>query len=434
MKATWDKLDKNWMGFEIEVEAEQFANAVNRAYQKLVKKVKVPGFRPGKAPRIVLERTVGKEALHQEALEILVPEVYEEAVQAHNIEPINQPELDLDQFEEGKPLILKGKVEVKPEVQLGKLVGFELEETPSEVTEQEIDAQLESLRDRVASLQTDEGGEIKEKSFAVIDFEGFVDGVPFEGGKAENYTLEVGSGTFIPGFEDQLVGAKVGEERDVKVTFPTEYHSEQLAGKDASFKVKVQEVKCKQLPDLDDAFAAEVSKFQTLDELRSDIAKRLQEEAAQKADRNFRNKLVEAVAADAKLEVPHTLVHSRVHDMLHDFEQRLASQGMNLELYSQITGKTHDVLHDEFHEPAEKAVRADLVMEAVAKQEGLTVEEAEVDAEFNQMAALYKSQVAQIRQLQKSRSYRDRVRTDLMLRKAVEHLVRLNKTPQEQAG
>lgn len=434
MKATWDKLDKNWVSFEIEVDAEQFGKACDQAYKKLVGRVKVPGFRPGKAPRVILERTIGQEAFFQEALEIVVPQAYDQAVSEHGIQPIDQPELNVEQVAAGQPVIVKGKVEVKPEVQLGKVSGFGIAKTAPEVTDAEIDAQLQSLAERVAAVQTDESGEVKSGSYAVIDFEGFVDDVPFEGGKAENYTLEIGSGTFIPGFEDQLVGAKVGEERDVKVTFPTEYQSEQLAGKDASFKVKVNEVKQKVLPTFDDAFAAEVSKFKTLDELRADIANRLQEQARQQSDRDYRNQLVEAVAAEAEVEVPHTMVHSRVHDMLHDFENRLSSQGLTMEAYSQITGKSHHDLHEEFHEPAVKAVRADLVMEAFAKQEGLTVDDAELDTEFNEMASIYKNQVAQIRQLQKSRSYREQLRTDMLLRKAVDRLVSLNEAPQEQAG
>jgi trigger factor len=426
MKATWDKLEKNWMQFEVEVAAEEFANAVDAAYRKLSQRVTIPGFRPGKAPRALFERNYGKETLVQEAVEALLPRVYGEAVDQAKVDPIDQPEVELVQAEEGKSFIFKGKVQVTPEVTLGKLSGFGIEKPSGEVTAEQVDQQLNQLRERMATLVTDDSNEVKQGSFAVIDFEGFVDGVAFEGGKGENHTLEIGSGSFIPGFEEQLVGAKVGENRDVKVTFPEQYHAEHLAGKEALFKVTVKEAKKKELPELNDEFAADVSRFQTLAELRADIESRLADNAKANAKKEYEQKVVEAVAGEATVELPEVLVHRRVHDMMHEFEHNLASQGYSMDLWQQATGKSSHDLHEELEEPAKKSVKTDLVLGAVAKQANIEVAEAEVEAEFDQMLAQYKGQEKEINQLRKNPNYRDRVRETLLVNKTIEHLVNLN--------
>jgi trigger factor len=426
MKATWDKLENNWMQFEVEVAAEEFAKAVDAAYRKLSQRVTIPGFRPGKAPRALFERNYGKETLVQEAVEALLPRVYGEAVDQGKVEPIDQPEVELVQAEEGKPFIFKGKVQITPEVALGKLSGFDVAQPTSEVTAEQVDQQLTQLRERMATLVTDESNEVKQGSFAVIDFEGFVDGVAFEGGKGENYTLEIGSGSFIPGFEEQLVGAKVGDSPELKVTFPEQYHAEQLAGKEALFKVTVKEAKKKELPELNDEFAADVSRFQTLAELRTDIESRLAENAKANAAKEYQQKIVEAVAADATVDLPEVLVHRRVHDMMHEFEQNLASQGYSMDLWAQATGKSSHDLHEELEEPAKKSVKTDLVLGAVAKQANIAVSEAEIEAEFDQMLAQYKGQEKEINQLRKNPNYRDRVRETLLVNKTIEHLVSLN--------
>ena len=430
MKATWDKLEKNWMQFHIEVEAEQFTKAIDAAFRKLNQKVTVPGFRPGKAPRALFERNYGKETLVQEAVEQLLPRVYSEAVDQNEVTPIDQPEIDLVQVEDGKDFIFKGKVQVTPEVKLGKLAGFGLTPATGEVSAEQVDEQLNSLRDRMATLVTDDAGEVKQGSFAIIDFEGFVDGEAFEGGKGENYTLEIGSGQFIPGFEEQLVGAKVGDNVDVKVTFPEQYHAEHLAGKEALFKVTVREVKRKELPELTDEFAADVSRFETLAELRADLENRLKESAKANAEKEFQNSVIDAVANEAEVEIPHVLVHRRVHDMLHEFEHNLAAQGYSMELWQQATGKSHDDLHAELEEPATKSVKNDLVLAAVAKQEGIAVSEAEVEAEFDDMLARFKGQEKEIKQLRKNPNYRGQVKDSLLTQKTVKHLVTLNTAPQ----
>ncbi len=426
MKATWDKLEKNWMQFEVEVEASEFSKSVEAAFRKMNRQVTIPGFRRGKAPRAIFERVYGKEALVQEAVDQLLPRAYSEALEQGQIEPIAQPEIEVVQAEEGQPFIFKGKVQVTPEVTLGRLSGFGIEKEVPEVTDEEVEEQLNALRERLATLVTDESGEVAEGSFAVIDFEGFIDGEPFEGGKGEGYTLEIGSGSFIPGFEEGLVGAKAGETRDVNVTFPEEYHAEHLAGKPAVFKVTVHEVKKKELPELNDEFAQQVSPFKTVEELRADIKNRLSEAAAEKAEQEFRNKIIEAVADEASVEVPEVLVHDKVHDMIHDFEHQLAHQGITLELWHQITGKTHEDLHNEFGPQATKSVKVDLVLSAVAKQVGLTVTDAELEAEFDRLLALYPNQQSYIKQLRQSAVYRARLRSDLLKQKTVEHLVEIN--------
>lgn len=432
MKATWDRLEKNVLQFKVEVESERFAQAVDAAYKKLVRSARIPGFRPEKAPRPIFERYYGKESLIQQAVEDLLPEAYAEALAEGQVEPIDQPQIELEQVEEGADFIFKGTVQVKPEVKLGRIEGFGLEYPEVKVTDEQVEEQLNQLRERMAQLVPDESGEVKQGSFAVIDFEGYIDGEKFDGGSAEGVTLEIGSGQFIPGFEDQLVGMKVGDEKEIQVTFPEDYHAEHLQGKNASFKVKVKDLKQKELPALDDAFAASVSRFQTLQELRADIENKLKEAAQSQAERDFRNKVVEAVTAEAEVEVPEVLTHRRIHTLIDDFAHSLARQGVTLEYYLQATGKDHDALHQEFEEPAQKQVKADLVLEAVAKQEGLEATEAEIEAEFDAMAGLYQSQANEIERLRRDPEYRGRVRESLLRHKALNLLVDRNRPAAEE--
>jgi len=430
MKATWDKLENNWMQFEVEVEAIQFTKAVDTAFRKLNQRVNIPGFRRGKAPRTLFERMYGKESLVQEAVDELLPAAYTDAIAQGDVYPIDRPDVQIEQAEEGKAFVFKGKVQVRPEATLGRISGFDLQAPSAEVAPEQVDQQLESLRTRAATMVTDESGEVKPGSFAIIDYEGFVDDVAFEGGKGENHTLEIGSGSFIPGFEDGLTGAKVGEYREVNATFPEQYHAEHLAGKTALFKVTVKEVKQKLLPELNDEFAAEVSPFQTLQELRADIENRLKESAKANAEKEFRNSIIEAVSNDAAVDVPEVLVHQRVHDMIHDFEHDLTRQGMNWELYTQITGRSEHDLHEELEAPAKRGVKADLVLAAVARKEGLTVTEADIEAEFDRMLAAFPDQQSDIKKLRKSVSYRERMREGLLIQKTMDYLVSVNTAPQ----
>jgi trigger factor len=294
------------------------------------------------------------------------------------------------------------------------------------VTDEHVEEQINALRERLATLVTDEAGEVVQGSFAVIDFEGFVDGEPLEGGKGEGYTLEVGSKTFIPGFEEGLLGAKVGETREVNVTFPEDYRPEHLAGKPAVFKVTVHEVKKKELPEVNDEFAQQVSPFKTVEELRADIKNRLTEAAEASAEQEFRQQIVDAVTDEAAVDVPDVLVHDKIHEMIRDFEIQLAQQGFTLEQWHAVTGKSHEDLHTELRPRAERSVKTALVLAAVAKKEGLTVADAEIEAEFDRLLALYPNQKAEVQKLRRNEAYRARVREDLLTQKAIDHLVALN--------
>ncbi|BDG61526.1 trigger factor [Caldinitratiruptor microaerophilus] len=429
MKATWDRLEKNWMQFSVEVEADRFQRAIEDTYRRLVRRARIPGFRPGKAPRFIFERYYGKENLLAEAAQALVPEAYAEAVDQGGVEPIDEPEIDVDTLEEGKPLTFRGKVQVKPEVKLGRLSGFDIEEPKVEVTEEDVDRQLQQLRERVAQIVPDEGGEVRAGSYAVVDIEGTVDGQPLPEGKQEGRTLEIGTGRLLPDFENQLLGARVGETRTVELTYPDDHPDERLRGKKASYTVTVRDLKVKELPELNDDFAKQVGPFETLQELRSDVENRLRDSARAQAERDFRNKVVEAVVAEAEVEVPEVLVHRRLHELLDDFVRSLAAQGVTVQAYLQATGQDERALHDQFEEPARSLTKTDLVLEAVAAREGLQVSEAEIDAQLDALAGLYQGRQNSLASLRRSREYRARVRESLLKQKAIDHLVKLNRPP-----
>ncbi|MCL5045771.1 MAG: trigger factor [Actinobacteria bacterium] len=422
MKANWERIGKCAAQFEIEVDQDTVEKAMDRAYRKVVQKVNIPGFRRGKAPRFVVERFVGREALFQEAAETIIPEAYNEAVKESGLEPVDQPQVDFKEYEKGQPLIFKADVQVKPEVDLGTYKGLEVEEEVPVVSEEDVDRQIEFLRERAAEMVAVEDGALENGLFAVIDFEGSVDGTPFTGGSGQDYLLEIGSGTFVPGFEDQLIGAKPGEEREVNVTFPEDYRNKDLAGKAAQFQVSVKEVKRKVLPALDDEFARSVSQFQTLQELRADLSNRLREAAEAKARRSNENRIVEMVTAAANTELPEALVDRRIHRMIEDLEMQLRRQGLTLESYQQATGKSHESLHEDFRESAEKSVKTDLVLDAIAKKEGLEASEEEVDAEIEKMAKGYGDQSEAMKKYLSSSDNRDRLREAVRLDKAVKFL------------
>lgn len=428
MKATWEKTGPSTATFEVEVGQETIEKAMDQAYHKVVRRVSIPGFRKGKAPRAIVERFVGREALLEEALDIVVPEAYNEAVEQSGLDPIDQPKLDIVKMDLGEPLVFKAEVAVKPEVELGQYQGFEVEKESAEVTDEQVDRQLDLLRERQAQLvSVPDDQPLEHGQFAVMDFEGFLEGKPFEGGKAEGYLLEVGSGTFIPGFEDQMVGAKVGDEREIQVTFPEEYHAAELAGKPVTFQVRVREVKKKDLPAPDDEFAKSASPFQTLQELRQDLKNRLEEAAKARVDAEFERRAVEKVADAAKVDLPEVLVHRRVHRLMDDFASQLAASGLSLQDWMSQTGKDDHALHEEFEPTAEKQVKSDLVLEAVAKKEGLTVSDDEVRQEIERLIQSYGSQVEEARRYFSSAEGMDRVREALLLDKAVKHLATLQK-------
>ncbi|MEO3946990.1 trigger factor [Gorillibacterium sp. CAU 1737] len=429
MKATWEKIEKNQGVLTVEVEAERVAVALDKAFKKVAPKVSIPGFRKGKVPRSMFEARYGVESLFQDALDILLPEVYAEAIEETKIDPVDRPEIDVKEMAKGQALTFTAKVTVKPEVELGEYKGIEVEEKTADVTAEEVDAELKRLQERHAELVIAEEGEAAQTGdIAIIDFEGSVDGVLFEGGKAEKHSLELGSGSFIPGFEEQVVGMKKNEEKDVNVTFPEEYHSEDLKGKAAVFKVLLHDIKRKNLPELDDEFAKDVSEFDTLDEYKADIEKRLKEQKEETAKREKENAVVAKVAENAQVDVPEVMVDNEVDNMFKEFANRLQQQGMNLELYTQFTGQTEDVIKGEMREEAARRVRSNLVLEAVAKAESIEAGDEDLDAEVARMAEMYQRSVEEIRTIFTANGMLDSIKNDLAIRKTVDFLVENSKT------
>ncbi len=427
MKANWEKLENNQGVLTIEVEEAQVNDAVDQAFKKVVKKVNLPGFRKGKVPRKIFEARFGVESLYQDALEILFPAVYGQAVQETGINPVDRPEVDVEQMEKGQNWVIKATVTVKPEVQLGDYKNLEIEAKEFPVTEEEVDAELTRMQERSAELNVLEDGEVANGDFAIIDFEGFVDGVAFEGGKGENYNLEIGSNTFIPGFEEQLIGLKKDEQKDVVVTFPEDYHSTELAGKEATFKVKINEIKRKSLPALDDEFAKDVSEFETLEELKADIKNKLEKKAEEDKENYERQTIIEKVAENATIDIPEIMIESEVDHMMKDFEQRLMYQGINLDLYYQFSGLDEEKLREQMKEEGSKRVRNSLTLEAISKAENVEVTDEEVEEEIKNLAEMYKRPEEEIRQFFSGRDQLEGIKNDIRIRKTIELLVELNK-------
>ncbi|MDF2647747.1 MAG: trigger factor, partial [Paenibacillus sp.] len=373
MKASWEKIEKNVGVLEVEVGAERVADALDKAFKKVSAKVNVPGFRKGKVPRSIFEAKFGVESLYQDALDIILPEVYVEAIEEVKIEPVDRPEVDVEQFGKGQVLKFKAKVTVKPEVTLGEYKGIEVEAVSAEVTDEELNDELTRLQQRHAELVVLEEGQAANGDVVVLDFEGFVDGEAFEGGKAEKYSLELGSNSFIPGFEEQLVGLGKGEEKEVNVSFPENYHSEDLKGKAAVFKVNIHDIKRKNLPELDDEFAKDVSEYDTLVEYKEELKKRLQERKEKDSEAALETAVVEKAATNADVEIPASMVEAELDVMVKEFERRLRSQGMTLEIYFQFSGQNESVLKEQMREDADKRVRNNLVLEAIAAAEKITV-------------------------------------------------------------
>lgn len=423
MKASWEKTEANKGVLTVEVDAGAFDNALNQAFKKVVKKVNVPGFRKGKVPRVIFEQRFGVESLYQDALDIILPEAYEAAVNETKIEPVDRPEIDVDQIEQGQALIFKATVTVKPEVKLGEYKGLEVENKDFSVKEEDVVEEINRMQKQQGTWEPVENGEVQNGDRTVIDFEGFVDGVAFEGGRGEQYTLEIGSGTFIPGFEEKVIGMKVGEEKDIDVTFPEEYHAVELAGKAATFRVKLHEIKRASLPVLDDEFAQDVSDFDTLAELKADVEGKLKERAEKDKESFIRTSVVDLASEKAEVEIPKVMVNNEVEQMLRNFEQNLSYQGLNLEIYTQFTGQTVDSLKEQFHADAEKKVRADLVVEAIADAENIEVSEEELDAEIKTMAEDMKRDATEIRKILEAQDSMGAVKHQLRMKKAVDLLV-----------
>lgn len=418
-----EKIDESKVALEVEVEAPVVAAALDQAYKKIVKKVSLPGFRKGKVPRAILESRFGPEILFEEALETLVPDAYDNAVREAGIEPVDRPDIDLVQMEKGKPFIFKAVVEIKPEVKLGEYRGIEVTRTLREIGEEDVNARLEQMTKQHAKLHVVSEGILEKGDLSVIDFTGYLDGEAFEGGSADGYSLEVGSGSFIPGFEDQMVGMKAGEEKEINVTFPADYHNEALAGKPVTFKVRLHEIKRKEYPELNDDFAAEVSEFQSLTELKTDIMNKLKEAEEKRARSDIEENVVEAVAAASDVAVPNALVEKELDRMTSEMEQFLRMQGLSLEKFLNLTGKSRDDLRAEKREEAQKRVKGNLVLDAIIQKEGITATDEEVDERIKKFAESYQQDVAKIKEYFDAQGQTEVIRQEIRFRKAVDFLV-----------
>jgi len=426
MSVSVEKIEKNVVALEVTVDAEKFVLAVNQAAKTLAKKVNVPGFRKGKAPRKMVELHVGKEALYDEALDHLVGAAYAEAVVESGIKPVDRPSVDLVQIEEGKDLIFKAKVSVKPEVELGEYTGLHIEQDAVSVTDDKVLEELKSQQEQHARLMTLDSGKVENEDTVTLDFEGFTGDEPFVGGKAENYELVIGSGTFIPGFEEGLIGVEIGQHVDVNVTFPDEYHSEELAGKEAVFKTDIKKIQRKELSVLDDEFAKDVSEFETLDELKADLRNKLLKQGELEAQRAQVKAVISKVVDNASVEIPEVMFTERIKVMVEDLNRNLAQQGMTIEQYYQYTNSTEEIMLERLRPQAAESVKADLVLEAVAKAEGIAVTEDEVDKEIQKLAERHKQDAKALKQSLMARGEIEFYKESLISEKTVSFLVEQN--------
>ena len=440
MVSKLERIEKNEVALEIEVPSDKVSEALDQAYRRMVKHVSIPGFRKGRVPRPVLEAYFGKDILYEEVLGELLPAAYEEAVKENGLDPVAEPQIEIVQFEDGKPFIFKARVTVKPEVVLGQVEGIEVTVPPVKVTDEDVDRRLQAMRERYARLVEVEGDVPAEQGDVLtIDFEGYIDGEPFPGGKGEQYSLELGSRTFIPGFEEQLIGVKAQEEKEINVQFPEDYHSRELAGKEAMFRVKVREIKRRELSPLNDEFAQEVSEFETLEELREDIRKNLTMIAEERNRQLIRDQVVARAVESAEVDIPSVMKEQQAESMLEIFRERLAQQGMTLEDYVSVTGMSVEAIKEEYAEQAEKSIRMNLVLEKIAQEKGLQPTEEDFDSQGQKVAGDFGVDAEQVKErLSESRK---RIEYSIMLDKAANFLVdnaivreALPEAEEEQAG
>ncbi len=422
MKAELLKKEGNKVTFKITVDNDKFEGTVTKAYNKNKGKFNIPGFRKGKAPKQIIESQYGKGVFYNDAIDMLFPEVYPTALDELNIDPIDRPDLDIEEISKDNGLVMVVNVEVKPEVKLGEYKGIEIAKPDYTVSEEEVNVRLDDMRNKASRLVDVEGRAIDSGDTAIIDFEGFVDGVAFEGGKGEDYSLVIGSNTFIPGFEEQLTGKNKGEEVEVNVEFPAEYHAENLAGKPATFKVTVKNIQRKELPELNDEFAADTTEFNTLDELKKDLRTKVEEEAKNRAEAEMKNSLVEKISEGTELEVPNAMVETQIDNMLMELNYQLQYQGLQLEQLLQMTGRSIEELRNEKREEATKLVKSSLILEAIAKAENVEVSEEDVDAEVAKMAEMYNMDLEKIKSMMKPTDLED-IKGQLKIRKTIDLLV-----------
>ena len=414
-----EKLEHNMAKLTIEVPAEELEKALETAYQKNKNKISVPGFRKGKVPRNMIEKMYGPAIFYEDAANELIPDAYEKALDECEEEIVSAPKIDVTQIEKGKDFIFTAEVAVKPEVTLGKYKGIKVDEADLAVTEEEINAQIEKERENSARTISVEDRPVKDGDITTLDFEGFVDGVAFEGGKGTDYPLTIGSGSFIPGFEEQLIGAELNKEVEVNVTFPEDYHAKDLAGKPATFKCKIKDIKEKELPELDDEFASEVSAFDTMAEYKEDVKKSLEMKKADAAKIAKEEAVIDAVIEDAKMDIPDAMVETEQRQIIEEFSQRMRMQGLTMEQYMQFTGMTMDKFREQVRPDALKRIQSSLVLEAIAKEEKIEVTDEAVDAEIEKMATAYGMEVAQLKDYVGD-AEKESMKKDIAVQKAVE--------------
>ena len=414
-----EKLEKNMAKLTIEASAEDFEKAIQKVYLKARGKINIPGFRKGKAPRKLIEKMYGTGVFYEDAANDLIPTAYAEALKDCDLEIVSRPEINVTQIEAGKPFIFTAEVAVKPEVTLGEYKGVEVEKSDVEVTEEDINKEVDKERENNSRTIDVDDRAVESGDIIKLDFDGSVDGVPFAGGKAENYTLTIGSGSFIPGFEDQLIGTKIGEDKDVTVTFPEDYHEKSLAGKEAVFKCKVNAISVKELPEADDEFASEVSEFETLAEYKEDIKKKLTEKKEKAARAKKEAQAIEKAVENATMEIPDAMIDTQVQSMMEDFARRMQSQGLSLEQYFQFTGMDVKKMHDQMKPEALKRIQNSLVLEAVAKAENIEISDEKVDEEIAKMAEAYKMEVEKLKGIIGD-SERDQMKKDLAVQAAAD--------------
>lgn len=417
-----EKLEKNMVRLTIEASAEEFENALQKSYLKNKGKINIQGFRKGKAPRTVIEKMYGPEIFYEDAANEIIPEAYEKAAEESKLEIVSRPDIDVVQIEKGKAFIFTAEVAVKPEVTLGDYKGIEVEKKEITVTEEEIEERINREREQNSRLITVDDRAVQDGDIAIIDFEGFVDGVAFEGGKGEDYSLTIGSRSFIDNFEEQLIGKSIGEEVEVNVTFPEEYHVADLAGKPALFKVKIKEVKVKELPELNDDFAQDVSEFDTLEEYKESIKKSIEESKEKDAKRAMEDEIIEKIIENASMEIPEAMVNTQVSQMADDFVQRLQYQGLSLEQYFQFTGMDSKKFIDSLKPQAMKRIQTRLVLEAIVKAENIEATDEDLDKEINEMAKTYQMEADKMKELIADRE-KEQIKLDIAVQKAVDFVV-----------
>ena len=422
MNSKLEKLENNVATLEISVSAEKLEEGIMKSYLKNVKKFNIAGFRKGKAPRKIIERHYGEAVFYEDAINIICPDAYDEAVKEHNLEPVDRPDIDIIDIESGKGLIFKAVVTVKPEVALGQYKGIEAEKKEYNVTDEEVDKEIETIREKNARLVEVSDRPVKNGDITIIDFKGFVDDKQFEGGTSENFSLEVGSGQFIPGFEEQMVGAELGKEIDVNVQFPKEYNSEELAGKPALFKVTVKEIKEKQLVELDDEFAKDVSEFDTLDELKADIRKKKEEQCKRLEKQQYEDEVINKVVENATVDIPEVMVDAQVNIMLRDFDYQLRYQGLNLEAYLKYMNMDIDKLKESYRDVAKSRVKSQLVLEKVAEAEGIAATEEDLNAEIEKTAKHYNQDLEKFKKTLKEDEI-TYIKDGIVIQKAIDFLV-----------